>query len=456
MYMLSDSDPSFSPLLKGLFSPATIPETLAVVLLDWDSPRTWIRELQQWVRILRTILNQLDNNCKDAMDENMKEWSDKRKGARVDASSNPASESNINLPLGPGEWDEALGIPLCVVCQNAEKIDRFEREHSWKDDEFDFVLQYMRTILLKHGGSLIYTASSAPGSLQNLIRSSLDITSLLQRNPLKHNVIDRDRILVPPNWDSWGKIRVLREGFDVEGISNTWSVDIRVPPQLSKEKRKRSKAETDRAQGAASPSNGRTTPSQPAEDDDEEQSVSVAAYERIIQDPNSHQSSALQFGSGISAQQGLANGDGTETPCQDTQDFLAGQVQVLDRLKAEDEAQKAKDPRSKPSTGANSPTTPTNPRFDGQLRPSAGGRVNEHLGPVQFNMGGISVDADDALKSLKDRSTASTSEEGEPRTPASGANESEEASSVENEKLKSFFAGLMSKGSGSASNSPKQ
>jgi dynein light intermediate chain 1 len=29
------------------------------------------------------------------------------------------------------------------------------------------------------------------------------------------------------------------------------------------------------------------------------------------------------------------------------------------------------------------------------------GRVNEHIGPVQFNMGGIQVDADDMLKKLR-------------------------------------------------------
>lgn len=28
------------------------------------------------------------------------------------------SEADVSLPHGPGEWDEALGLPLCVVCQN--------------------------------------------------------------------------------------------------------------------------------------------------------------------------------------------------------------------------------------------------------------------------------------------------------------------------------------------------
>ena len=31
---------------------------------------------------------------------------------------NNSSDADVSLPHGPGEWDEALGLPLCVVCQN--------------------------------------------------------------------------------------------------------------------------------------------------------------------------------------------------------------------------------------------------------------------------------------------------------------------------------------------------
>ena len=74
-------------------------------------------------------------------------------------------EADVNVPLGQGEWDEPLGIPLCVVCHNvcfraeciarsltysqSEKIDVLEREFSWREEEFDYLLQFLRTILLK-------------------------------------------------------------------------------------------------------------------------------------------------------------------------------------------------------------------------------------------------------------------------------------------------------------------
>ena len=38
--------------------------------------------------------------------------------------------------------------------------------------------------------------------------------------------MDRDRVFVPSGWDSWGKIRVLRDGFDVEGVCEGWGVDL--------------------------------------------------------------------------------------------------------------------------------------------------------------------------------------------------------------------------------------
>lgn len=127
--------------------------------------------------------------------------------------------------------------------KQSDRIEVLEKERSWKEEEFDFVLQFLRTVLLKRkaqppnssnlmtnifldGASLIYTIPSATSPLQSLVHSSLGIHSLLKRQPLKHNVIDRDKVLVPPNWDSWGKIRVLRDGFDVEAINKGWSLDI--------------------------------------------------------------------------------------------------------------------------------------------------------------------------------------------------------------------------------------
>jgi len=50
------------------------------------------------------------------------------------------------------------------------------------------------------------------------------------RNPFpfqhKPNTLDRDRIVVPAGWDSWGKISVLREGFDAKSWGEAWERDL--------------------------------------------------------------------------------------------------------------------------------------------------------------------------------------------------------------------------------------
>ena len=50
------------------------------------------------------------------------------------------------------------------------------------------------------------------------------------RNPfpfdVSPNTLDRDRIVIPAGWDSWGKIGVLREGFDARGWGEAWEHEL--------------------------------------------------------------------------------------------------------------------------------------------------------------------------------------------------------------------------------------
>ena len=41
--------------------------------------------------------------------------------------------------------------------------------------------------------------------------------------------MDRDTVLVPAGWDSLGKIRVIREGFDAERLGKGWASDLEEP-----------------------------------------------------------------------------------------------------------------------------------------------------------------------------------------------------------------------------------
>jgi hypothetical protein len=59
---------------------------------------------------------------------------------------------------------------------------------------------------------------------------ALDSTAAPVRNPFpfvqKPNTLDRDRIVVPAGWDSWGKIAVLRDGFDAKAWGEAWERDL--------------------------------------------------------------------------------------------------------------------------------------------------------------------------------------------------------------------------------------
>jgi dynein light intermediate chain 1 len=43
---------------------------------------------------------------------------------------------------------------------------------------------------------------------------------------IKAQVVERDSVAVPSGWDSWGKIRVLRDGFDCEAVNQGWDADM--------------------------------------------------------------------------------------------------------------------------------------------------------------------------------------------------------------------------------------
>ena len=120
IYFLSDTSPSFAPLLKPLFSPQWIPETLLILLLDWSEPWHWVRQIRDWVLLLQNAISTLEDEQKDCMEDVMKEWQQRKRGiSNYDAtSSSTGNESNVTLPLSQGEWDEPLGLPLCVVCHN--------------------------------------------------------------------------------------------------------------------------------------------------------------------------------------------------------------------------------------------------------------------------------------------------------------------------------------------------
>lgn len=247
------------------------------------------------------------------------------------------------------------------------------------------------------GASMVYTSVSVPNSLPTLIHSMLGIYSQLKKQTLKHNVIDRDKILIPPNWDSWGKIRVLREGFDVEGTSRGWSIDIQ-PRSLP---------------GMESSAMGKG-PMPTASSQSGKQGDVLPKYEDFIQDQSRNGDTDP-----------AAPNQGVEVETVNTQEFLARQLEIMERLKAEEEkSQEAKE------SGA-----PSDRSLVGK------GLVDEHIGPVQFNFGGIQVDSDGRSKRPKDQGESIGFE-----TDGQSQSTSTLNRKTQNEALADFFADLMKRG----------
>lgn len=111
----------------------------------------------------------------------------------------------------------------------------------------------------------------------------------------------------------------------------------------------------------------------------------MEAYEEIIRDPSLD---ALQAASAES------NGLKLEVSSTDTQTFLGAQLAVLDKNRQAAEPTGMDSSRLIRGRGAS---------LEGEDSVGDEARVNEHIGPVQFNMGGIQVDADDMLQRLKVR-----------------------------------------------------
>jgi hypothetical protein len=93
------------------------------------------------------------------MEEVMISWRDRGRGGNsLDGGGvSSTTESDVSLPLGPGEWEEALGLPLCVVCQNVRTSGISQRKIITNFPDSLTALKHWRRI--------------DPGKRKNLIRS---------------------------------------------------------------------------------------------------------------------------------------------------------------------------------------------------------------------------------------------------------------------------------------------
>ncbi|KDR84036.1 hypothetical protein GALMADRAFT_236631 [Galerina marginata CBS 339.88] len=266
VYTVPSSASSYTALLPHFLPPRTsLLQTLVVIVLDWTRPWTFVEELETWLAWVETWSKGDDSREVDIIREECRERLQSHLQHYAEPSSDPlpaanSTLSNTLLPLGPGTFTHnSAGIPIIVACTKADLIDDGNdmaagtsgmgsmvkgKGGEW-EERTDGVMQVLRTICLKYGAALFYT-TPLPVNLQVLRQYALHLLFMPPvpspamvasgeaqapvRNifPFSHkpNTLDRDRIVVPAGWDSWGKISVLRDGFDAKMWGEAWERDL--------------------------------------------------------------------------------------------------------------------------------------------------------------------------------------------------------------------------------------
>jgi dynein light intermediate chain 1, cytosolic len=221
----------------------------------------------------------------------------------------------------------------------------------------------------------------------------------------------------------------------METVANAWSAEIQSPPEAE--------FNPSTTKPAASKDTKTTTEGETNKPGEE---TSVSIFTSSLPDPIAGSKPYIP-----------STVDNDAVTVQDPQTFLAEQAQILESLKAEDErAERRARKGAPPPTVAGS--------FSAYDSDDAAGRerLTDQTVPYKLNVGGIQVDAEEAMRRIRLRAEERERDLSGNRTPRKEAGASGSGSGVAtpdggkmpNEALASYFAGLMKKAKGS-SESPR-
>ncbi|KAG1457711.1 hypothetical protein G6F56_006550 [Rhizopus delemar] len=277
VYQLGLSATEYLPLLKFALGTDTLADSCVIIILDWTRPWAFLESLQRWIHVLQ---HRIDEICKDGtageswskgkavVDElrekvenylqtytepvavNPLNMTASTSTGSVPSTPNTATSTSfpntttsatplvttttsadqVTLPLSKGTLTNNLGVPIIIVCCKSDSVDMLDQTMDYKDEHFDFIQQMLRCVCMKYGAALFYTSTRQPYTFHNLRQYLLHrlLTTPTKTYPfnMKAQVIERDIVLVPSGWDSWGKLKVLREGFDCEAVNDGWDADM--------------------------------------------------------------------------------------------------------------------------------------------------------------------------------------------------------------------------------------
>ena len=108
------------------------------------------------------------------------------------------------------DWAQQLLRTLCLACASS-------------------LILPLRSSDTADGAACFYTSQTQPNTY-TLLRAYVlhRLYAEDRRFPFPHraNVLDRDAMMVPSGWDSWGKINILRDGFDPARVEAAWITSL--------------------------------------------------------------------------------------------------------------------------------------------------------------------------------------------------------------------------------------
>ncbi|KAH9628962.1 hypothetical protein HF086_001872 [Spodoptera exigua] len=135
-------------------------------------------------------------------------------------------------PLPEGVLTTNLGLDIVVVATKTDYMSTLEKEHDYRDENFDFMQQWIRRFCLQYGAALFYTSAKEDKNCDLLYKYLTHrIYGLPFRTPAL--IVEKDAVLIPAGWDSMKKISILYENMQTCKPDDYYR-DIIVQPVIRK------------------------------------------------------------------------------------------------------------------------------------------------------------------------------------------------------------------------------
>ncbi|KAG5360411.1 hypothetical protein CJU89_3476 [Yarrowia sp. B02] len=178
-------------------------DVLFVVLGSWSrDPKTWPADILQNLHFIQRVVEGLSDPHRQACISSIR--------ARV-------------KDMEEGVLDSPIPASLMFLAMHSNDMTLLENEKQYSDTTFDFIHQYIRTVLLKYGATFA-TVPQQKAALETLGK----LFPLLLNFPLQDGKVEADpsnrtATVIPQGWDSWAKIQVIDDKFEPKTVSEQWS-----------------------------------------------------------------------------------------------------------------------------------------------------------------------------------------------------------------------------------------